>query len=381
VRKNLREVVTHQLVKEYALLNDKIVKLDHKILENFMRDVFIGIGVPKEDAEICANILIMSDLRDITSHGVQRMRMYYDRIKAGYHKPITKITVVKESPSTATLDAGHGMGHVAAYRAMELAIKKAKETGTGAVAVGNSTHYGFAGYYPIMACKVGMIGLTTTNARPAVAPTFGTEPMMGTNPLTIGIPTDEEFDFILDCATSISQRGKIEVSSRIDKPIPEGWVINESGELATNPTQILEDLLEGKAALLPLGGAGETYGGHKGYGYSVAAEMLSAALSGGPFLKELTLDKGYKLGHFFLAIDVSKFIDEKVFRSIAGGICRSLRSSRKVPGEDRIYTAGEKSYEAEQKISKEGVPLNKSLQDDLLFMKKELGLDQYDFPF
>ncbi|NHK31457.1 MAG: Ldh family oxidoreductase [Asgard group archaeon] len=362
-------------------MTKKIVNLDHKILENFMRDVFVGIGVPKEDAKICADILIASDLRDITSHGVQRLKMYYDRIKAGYHKPVTNITIVKESQTTATLDAGHGMGHVAAYKAMEIAIKKAKEYGTGAVAVGNSSHYGFAGYYPIMACKAGMIGLTTTNARPAIAPTFGTEPMMGTNPLTIGIPTDEEFDFILDCATSITQRGKIEINARINKQIPEGWVVDQEGKLSTDPNQILADLLEGKAALLPLGGAGELLGGHKGYGYSVVVEMLSSALSGGPFLKELTLEKGYKIGHFFLAIDVSKFIDLNVFKKITGNICRTLRSSRKAPGEDRIYTAGEKSYEAEQKLSKEGIPLNKSLQNDLLTMKKELGLEQYDFPF
>jgi len=273
------------------------------------------------------------------------------------------------------------MGHVASYRAMEMAIAKAKEFGTGAVAVGNSTHYGIAGYYPMMACKEGMIGLSVTNARPSIAPTFGIEPMMGTNPLTFGIPTDEDFDFILDCATSITQRGKIEVASRTNSAIPEGWVITENGELATDSVQILKDLMAGKAALLPLGGAGEILGGHKGYGYSVIVEILSAALSGGPFLKDLTLDKGYKIGHFFLAIDVSKFIAPEIFKKIAGDICRTLRASKKAPGQERIYTAGEKEYEIEKLLWKEGIPLNESLQNDLLTMKKELGLEQYDFPF
>ncbi|NHJ86657.1 MAG: Ldh family oxidoreductase [Asgard group archaeon] len=362
-------------------MSEETVNIDVDLLERFMHDVFVGIGVPSDDAKICAEVLITSDLRGITSHGVQRLKMYYDRVKADIIEPITKITVVKESSTTATLDAGHGMGHVAAYRAMELAIEKAKEFGTGAVAVGNSTHYGIAGYYAMMATKENMIGISMTNARPSIAPTFGVEPMMGTNPLTFGIPTDEKFDFILDCATSITQRGKIEVLSRTNTPIPEGWVINNSGELATDPNQILKDLKDGAAALLPLGGAGETLGGHKGYGYAAVVEILSAALSGGPFMKDLTLDKGYKLGHFFVAIDVSKFIDADLFKKIAGNICRSLRASKLAPGQERIYTAGEKEYEIEKKIRKTGISLNKSLQNDLKTMKEELGLKQYKFPF
>jgi len=357
------------------------VKTDAKLLENFMKEVFIGLGVPEKDAEICAEVLIVSDLRGITSHGIQRLKMYYDRIKTGIQKPVTDITIVKESPTTVTLDGGHGMGHVVSYKAMEMAIEKAAEYGTGAVAVGNSTHYGIAGYYALMATKKNMIGLSVTNARPAIAPTFSVEPMMGTNPLTFGVPTDEEFDFILDCATSITQRGKIEVASRTKTPIPEGWVIDKNGELAIDPVEILDELKKGAAALLPLGGSGELLGGHKGYGYSVIVEMLSSALSGGPFLKGLTLEKGYKIGHFFLAIDVSKFISADVFKKITGDICRSLRKAKKAPGQDRIYTAGEQSYYNELSISKEGVPLNKSLQDDIKIMKNELGLEQYKFPF
>ncbi|MBN1331202.1 MAG: Ldh family oxidoreductase [Candidatus Heimdallarchaeota archaeon] len=360
---------------------ESIVNIDAKLLRQFMFDSFVKLGVPAEDANICADVLIASDLRGIASHGVQRLKMYFDRIKSGYQEPVTNITIVKESPTTATLDAGHGMGHVAAYRAMELAIKKAKEFGTGAVAVGNSTHYGIAGYYPMMAIKEGMIGMAVTNARPSIAPTFGIEPMMGTNPLTFGLPTDEEFPFVIDCATSITQRGKIEVLSRTETPIPKGWVINEDGSLATDPVKILKDLTNDKAALLPLGGDGELLGGHKGYGYAALVEILSAALSGGPFMKDLTLDKGYKLGHFFLAIDVSKFIDPEIFKNIAGSICRSLRNSKKAPGQNRIYTAGEKEFLMEQKLAKEGIPINKSIQKDLLTIKKELGLNQYDFPF
>ncbi len=260
---------------------------------------------------------------------------------------------------------------------MELAIKKAEQYGTGAVAIGNSTHFGIAGYYSKMATDTDMIGITCTNARPSIAPTFGIEPMLGTNPLTIGIPTDEEFPFLFDAATSITQRGKIEVKARTSTPLPEGQVINQNGELATDSTKILTDLIEGKAALLPLGGPGELLGGYKGYGFATAVEIFSAALSNGPFLKDLTLDKGYKLGHFFIAIKVDSFLQVDIFKKIAGNIVRELRNSEKVPGQTRIYTAGEKEYEIELERRKTGIPINSSILNDIKFLQKELGLESF----
>ena len=349
------------------------------ILVNFMKDVFVKLEVPKEDAEICADVLIRSDLRGIESHGCQRLKMYYDRIIQGIQSPKTNLTIVKETATTARMDAGHGMGHVAAYRAMELAIKKAKEYGTGAVSVGNSTHYGIAGYYPLMAIKEGMIGITCTNARPSIAPTFGVDAMMGTNPLTIGIPTDEKFPFLIDCATSITQRGKVEVKARTDSPVPEGWVVTNEGKLATDSREILGDLIAGTNALLPLGGAGELLGGHKGYGYATAVEILSAALSNGPFMKDLTLEQGYKLGHFFIAIDVEGFLPLETFKLISGSILRQLRNSKKAPGYDRIFTAGEKEYHAELEREKTGIPIMPSIVEDLRFLQNELNLSDYGF--
>lgn len=360
-------------------MSDGIIYLDIATLEKFMHDVFVELGAPPKEAAIIADVLIASDLRGIESHGAQRLKMYFDRIKAGNHSAATNLSVIKETATTARLDAGHGMGHVAAYKAMEMAISKAKTYGTGAVSVGNSTHYGIAGYYSLMAIKEGMIGLTVTNARPSIAPTFGIENMLGTNPLTIGIPTDEAFPFLIDCATSITQRGKIELLARTKTPTPAGWVINNKGELATDSAEILESLLNNAAALLPLGGAGETLGGYKGYGYGAAVEILSAALWGGPFMKDLTLDRGYQLGHFFMAIDVEGFIELEIFKKVAGEICRALRNSQKAPGEARIYTAGEKEHEIEQKRRKEGIPLNRSIQQDFKIMQDELGLDAYNF--
>ncbi|MFX0212149.1 MAG: Ldh family oxidoreductase, partial [Candidatus Hodarchaeota archaeon] len=254
-----------------------------------------------------------------------------------------------------------------------------RKYGTGAVAVRNSTHYGIAGFYAQMAINEGMIGLTLTNARPSIAPTFGVEPMLGTNPLTIGCPTDESFPFLIDCATSITQRGKIEVLARTETPTPSGWVIKENGKTSTDTVAILNELITGNAALLPLGGAGEILGGHKGYGYGTAVEILAAALTGGPFMKDLTLAKGYKLGHFFLAINIESFLPLETFKKIAGEIVRGLRNSKKVPGQTRIYTAGEKEYEMEKKRIQTGVPISSSILQDLLTMQKELCLTEYSF--
>jgi LDH2 family malate/lactate/ureidoglycolate dehydrogenase len=262
---------------------------------------------------------------------------------------------------------------------MEIAITKAKKNGTGAVSVGNSSHFGIAGYYSLMAIKEGMIGIATTNTRPSIPPTFGVEPMMGTNPLTIGMPTDEEFPFLIDCGTSIITRGKIENLARTNAPTPEGWVINEKGETLTESAKILDGLNKGTAALLPIGGASETFGGHKGYGYAAAMEILSAALWGGPFMKDLNNPKTSLLGHFFIVIDVESFIGLDDFKKTAGDICRALRSSKKAPGEERIYTAGEKEYYMEKERRKTGIPISRSIMHDLVTLQSELGLSQYSF--
>jgi L-2-hydroxycarboxylate dehydrogenase (NAD+) len=367
---------------------DNIYWIPFDLMEQFMIDVFVGVGVPPKDAEICANVLITADKRGIDSHGIGRLKpIYYDRIKAGIQEPVTQMEIVKEGPTTAVIDGHNGMGHVISYHATQMAIEKAAAYGMGMIAVRNSTHYGIAGYYALMAVDKGMIGITGTNARPSIAPTFGVENMLGTNPLTFGIPTDEEFPFVLDCATSVSQRGKIEVYDREGREIPPGWVIDENGKTRTDTKQILVDLVNGKAALTPLGGLGEEQGGYKGYGYATVVEILSAALQQGAFLKALSgFDENgqkqpYRLGHFFIAIQVEAFTDLDLFRKTTGDILRQLRASRVSPNAERIYTAGEKEYLAWLERKDRGVPVNKALQKDMLAMKRELGLNQYHFPF
>ena len=368
-------------------MSNQVCWVDFDTMESFMVDVFKAVGVPEEDAKVCAEVLIESDKRGIDSHGVGRLKpIYIDRIKEGIQLPITNFEVVREGMTTAVVDGHNGMGHVIAKKAMEMAIEKAKKYGMGMVAVRNSTHYGIAGYYATMASEAGMIGITGTNARPSIAPTFGVENMLGTNPLVFGMPTDEEFPFVLDCATSITQRGKIEVYAREGKELPSGWVIGEDGSAKTDTKQVLIDLVKGHAALAPLGGIGEDTGGYKGYGYATVVEILSAALQGGSFLKGLLgFENGkpapYRLGHFFMAIDISQFIELDEFKRITGDILRALRASKKAPGFDRIYTAGEKEYLAWLDRKDKGVPINEALQKDVEALKKELNLYQYEFPF
>jgi len=357
-------------------------------LESFMKDVFIKIGVPPEDAAVCADILIESDKRGIDSHGIGRFKpIYIDRIKDGIQNPLTNFQIVKDHLATAVVDGHDGMGHVIGKKSMQMAIDKAKKHGLGMVVVRNSTHYGIAGYYVTMAADAGMIGITGTNARPSIAPTFGIENMLGTNPLTVGLPSDEDFPFVLDCATSVSQRGKIEHYERIGKDLPAGWVINRDGSAETDPSKALDALTKGRAALAPLGGLGEDTAGYKGYGYATVVEILCAALQQGQFLKALDgLDSNgnkvpYRLGHFFMAIDISAFVELDRFKKTTGDILRELRASARAPGQERIYTAGEKEYLAWFSRKDCGVPLNDSLKKTLKALKEEYKLDSYEFNF
>ncbi|MEI6854404.1 MAG: Ldh family oxidoreductase, partial [Bacteroidota bacterium] len=328
----------------------KIISVDFNVMEHFMVDALVASGVPVEDAKICAEVLITADKFGIDSHGFNRLKpIYIDRIREGILNPVTHVEVIRESPTTAVVDGHNGMGHVIAKHSMQMAIDKARKYGMGMVAVRNSTHYGIAGYYALMAAKENMIGISGTNARPSIAPTFGVENMLGTNPLTFALPTDEDFPFLLDCATSVSQRGKIELYARQKKDVPKGWVIDENGESKTDSQEILQDLIHEKAALAPLGGIGEETAGYKGYGYATVVEILSAALQSGSYMKMLLgLKDGrkipYPLGHFFIAIDINAFTEPDEFKKITGDILRELRASKKMPGHNRIFTAGEKEY-------------------------------------
>ena len=358
-------------------------------LEPFVVDVFKGIGVPDEDARRCADVLLTADRRGIDSHGIGRLKtIYYDRIvKDRIQQPVTRLEVLSDRKATAVVDGHHGMGMVIAARCMEMAIEKARAYGVGVVVARHSTHYGFAAYYPLMAVRQDLVGFTSTNARPSIAPTFGVENMLGTNPLVFAMPTDEPFPFPNDYATSVSQRGKVEEYARAGQPLPPGWVIDRQGRTKTDAQEVLDDLIHDRAALAPLGGLGEESAGYKGYGFAIVAEILSAALQQGSFLKQLSgfdargRPVPHNLGHFFMALDIAAFTDPAAFKKTTGDILRALRASHKAPGAARIYTCGEKEYLAEQERTVKGVPVGRALQKQLLQMREELGLKQYRFPF
>ena len=358
------------------------------LITDFVTDAFEGYGIPRNEAEMCTDVLLESDKRGIESHGCNRFKpIYLDRIKAGIQSPTTNFEILKETETTAVVDGHNGMGQVIGTKAMQMAIDKAKKYGMGMVVVRNSCHYGIAGYYTSMATENGCIGMTGTNARPSVAPTFGTEGMFGTNPFTLGVPSDEAFDFNFDCATSITQNGKIEYYARINEPVHPGTIINIDGTpVEGDAGEALKKIRGGTAALTTLGGIGEALGGYKGYGFAMFVEFLSSVLQDGEYGKALDGKdeegniRPYHLGHFFIAIDTNHFLGEEICRKKTGDIIRTIRASRKAPGEERIYIAGEKEYEIWKEREPHGVPINESVQGEINAVRDELGLD-YTFPW
>lgn len=354
-------------------------KIAVDVLYNLAWQVFEKMGVPSEEAKICADVLIQSDLHGIESHGVGRLKMYFDRLKEGVQYARTDIEVISDKAATAVWDGNHGMGQVISYRAMEKAIEKAKEFGVGIVVVRNSTHYGIAGYYPLLAVKRNMLGISYSNARPSICPLFGVDAMLGTNPIAFGAPTNLPYPFLFDAATSISQRGKIEHLARLGEPTPIGWAIDRAGNSHTDTKKLLYDLIANQASMVGLGGTSEDTGGHKGYGLAVMVEILCAALQNGSFMNGLHGFEGdkkvpYRLGHFFMAIDIEHFIELKTFKKITTEILVSLQNSTLKPGEERIWVAGEKEYYSTLQVQQEGIPVNLELEKQLRIMMDELKI-------
>uniref|UniRef100_A0A7S3YEW5 Malate dehydrogenase n=1 Tax=Heterosigma akashiwo TaxID=2829 RepID=A0A7S3YEW5_HETAK len=400
-----REMITKPLGSKYIhedvpyprdppVEGSKLVGFNY--LTEFMKDVFVEYGVPENEAEVAADVLIESDKRGIDSHGIGRLKpIYCDRWDANIMYPTSEITVEAETDATALLNGNLGLGLYIGPYAMNMAIEKAKKHGVGFVAVKNSTHYGIAGYYTTMATDAGMVGFTGTNARPSIAPTFGVEPMLGTNPVTFGIPTDEPFPFVIDCATSVNQRGKIERYQREGKPTPPGQVIDENGNIRTDTEGILKDLVKGTCALAPVGGTGDDMGGYKGFGWATTVELLSTAFQSGPWGEEITgVDKGtgekkpMPLGHYFLAINIDPLIPLDDFKRNAGELLRGLRNSKKDPqGPGRIWTAGEPEHNeflARSANNPPGFFIPPALQKDMVNLRAKYQnlLDKYSkFPF
>jgi LDH2 family malate/lactate/ureidoglycolate dehydrogenase len=351
-------------------------------LTNFCVQVFQKLGIPEEDARITTNVLVAANLRGIDSHGVARLRRYVNGIRDGMMIVKPDVEVVTETPVTATVDAGGGLGQPVSYQAMETAIQKAMDYGAGFVTVRNSNHYGIAGYYAMMALEHDCIGMSMTNAAVLVVPTFGRDAMLGTNPIAVAAPANEERPFVMDMATSTVPRGKLEVYNRLEKPLPMGWATDETGAPTDDAARVLENFVErAGGGLLPLGGAGELLGGHKGYGLSTWVDVFCAILSGAAYANLVypKTSEGKPLpsniGHFFGAWRVDAFRPVNEFKAAMDDLQRRLKNTPKAEGASRVYIHGEKEYEEAEIRSHDGIPLNPKVAADLKTIGEEVGVE------
>jgi len=347
-------------------------------LRDFSARVFMQFGVPQADAETAADVLIKSDLRGIDSHGVARLRTYFEMLESGRINPKPKIKIVREKASVATVDGDNGLGLVVGPKANEIAMDKAVKYGSGWVSVCNSNHFGIAGYYPLKALERDLIGWAMTNSTKLVAPLWGAKRMLGTNPIAIAFPGDQEPPIVIDMATSAAAYGKIEIALRKKEPVPMGWIVDKEGRDTTNP----QDMIDG-GAQLPLGSKREM-GGHKGYALASMVDILCAVLSGanwGPFAPPFALRQeipgrqvGRGIGHFFGALEIDGFIDKAEFKKQIDEWIRVLRATKPAPGTAGPLIPGDPERQAEAIRRQQGIPLLKPVVDDLLDISRKTGI-------
>jgi L-2-hydroxycarboxylate dehydrogenase (NAD+) len=347
-------------------------------LQKFTKEVFIKIGCSKEHTDLATEVLLSADLRGIDSHGIARLSGYIRLWEAKRINANPNIDIIHETPSTAVVDGDGGLGLVVAPKAMEIAIKKAKEVGTGWVAVKNSNHFGIAGYHAMMALKHDMIGMAMTNASPLVAPTFSIERLLGTNPIAVAIPADKQPPYVADFATTTAANGKLEILQRKNKNAPLGWIQDKKG----NPSTNAHELKDG-GALIPLGSDRE-HGSHKGYCLGSWVDIFSAVLSGanyGPwvppfvsFLAPPADPVGEGIGHFFGAMRVDAFRPASDFKNHMDNWIERFRSAKTVEGQTRVLIPGDPEREMSEERVTNGIPLNKKVEEDLRELASRLGL-------
>jgi len=347
-------------------------------LKNFSAEMFIHFGVAKPDALQAADVLAKADLRGIDSHGVARLHTYFDMLMLGRINPNPNIKVVREKASVATVDGDNGLGLVVGPKANEIAMDKADHYGSGWVSVCNSNHFGIAGYYPLKALERDLIGWAMTNSTKLVAPLWGAERMLGTNPIAIAFPGYKEPPIVIDLATSAVAYGKIEMALRENEHVPKGWIIDNEGRDTTYP----QDMIDG-GAQLPLGSEREM-GGHKGYALASMVDILCCVLSGanwGPFAPPFALRQeiparavGKGIGHFFGAMQIDGFIEKDAFKKQIDEWIRVFRNTKPAPGTNGPLIPGDPEREAEFQRSKQGIPLIKPVVDDLLDISRQIGI-------
>jgi len=351
------------------------VNFSYDVLHQFCLDAFEKFGFSKEDADIIQDVLLLSDLYGIESHGMQRMYRYFRGIQTGSIVIDAKPEVVFDTPVTAVVDGHNAMGQLVGYKAMQLAIEKAKKSGVGIVSARNSNHYGIAGYYAMMACHEGLIGFSSTNSEAIMVPTFGSKAMLGSNPIAVAMPA-EPYNFLFDASTTVVTRGKLEMYNKLGKEVPHGWALDKVGRESTNPGYVLENIVaKTGGGIMPLGGNTEKLGSHKGYGYGMICEIFSSILSMGTTSNFVNTGKHAGTCHGFMAINPEYFGNPEDIKAHLSKFLQELRETPKAEDQDRIYTHGEKEISAEANCLKNGIPIIDKTMVEVLEICENLGLD------
>jgi LDH2 family malate/lactate/ureidoglycolate dehydrogenase len=342
------------------MMEQGLVRIERKRLEAFCAAVFSACGVPDDKAACQAAVLVAADARGIPSHGLARLRRYVDGLATGQMLGMAEPLVLRESPISLLVDARGGLGAPASAGTMKSVIEKARSSGMAFASVRNSNHFGIAGYYAMMVLSQDMIGLAMTNTAALGVPTFARQVMFGTNPIAFAAPAGRERAFVLDMATTVVTRGKIETYGRLGKKLPSGWAVDERGSTASDPTSLLENMQRrAGGGIVPLGGESEALGGHKGYGLAVMVDILTGLISGGGFGPEVfdTDRSSARVSHCFAAMRIDLFQEPKAFKADMDRYLAALRSCTPAEGADRVYYAGLKEAEAEDEAARIGVPV------------------------
>ena len=341
-------------------MKNDYVRIDAEALITFCQHVFQAFGLSEEDAHSAADVLVAADVRGIESHGVARLQRYVNGLETGTVRADAAAEVVMDTPSSLVIDAHGAMGAPVSVKTMQRVITKARKNGAAFGCVRDSNHFGIAGYYAMMALDEDMLGIAMTNTAALGVPTFGRQVMFGTNPLAFAAPADKEQAFVLDMATTVVARGKIEVYERRGKELPTGWAVDKQGLTAKNARVLLDEMFQRVGGgILPLGGEGELLSGYKGYGLAVMVDILCAVLCGAPFGADVvdTATSSGRVSHFFGAIRIAAFRDPQEFRRDMDRLLRNLRHSPVAEGAERVYFAGQKEFEHEAQCRELGIPL------------------------
>jgi len=341
-------------------------KIEYSELKQTVSKIFAKIHCFSKESNAIAEILSEADLRGITSHGVARVPRYINHIKTGIIEINKDPETILETPVSLVIDGNNGIGQYIATKSLEKTIEKAKTTGICLTTIRNSNHYGIAGYYAEKCAHENMIGISMTNTAPLVVPTFGKNMLLGTNPIAVAFPTQGKYPILIDMATSVVPRGKLEVHARNDQDIPLGWATDENGLPSDKPKNILNNMLKKSGGgLLPLGGEGEKYSGHKGFGLGLMVELFTSCLSMGHFSFETYRQKG-GITHFFAAIDLNIFGNAEEIKSHTEELVKTIKQSELSQGSERIYIHGEKEYEKREAYLKNGIPLEETVYKNMI---------------